>query len=62
MDEEGLKKTVNKKIFIGNQIDINADSFLPELDELRNAAESNESDKVLSLLENMVPTFNHLTN
>lgn len=59
MDEEGLKKTVNKKIFIGNQIDINTSAFLRELDELRQSAEANESEQVVAKLAEMVPTFCH---
>ncbi|MBR2108556.1 MAG: polysaccharide biosynthesis protein [Ruminococcus sp.] len=62
MDEEGLKKTVNKKIFIGNQIDIDPDNLLKNLDELRNIAEANESDEVVDKLADMVPTFNHKVN
>ncbi|MBQ7503940.1 MAG: polysaccharide biosynthesis protein [Ruminococcus sp.] len=59
MDEEGLKQTKNKKIFIGNQIDIDPDSLLKGLDELRNLADANESGKVVDKLADMVPTFNH---
>ncbi|MCR5653868.1 MAG: polysaccharide biosynthesis protein [Ruminococcus sp.] len=59
MDEEGLKKTKNKKIFIGNQIDINDDELLKGLDELRTLAEANDSDKVVDKLSELVPTFNH---
>ena len=62
MDEEGLKNTVNKKIFIGNQIEIDSDSFTQSLEELRQAAEENDSDKVVERLAEMVPTFNHQTN
>ena len=59
MDEEGLKKTANKKIFIGNQIDIDSEELLKGLDELRALADANESDKVVDKLSEMVPTFNH---
>lgn len=59
MDEEGLRKTANKKIFIGNQLEIDPQSLLSKLDELRELAENNESDKVVALLEDIVPTFNH---
>lgn len=62
MDEEGLKQTVNKKIFIGNQIDINADELLKGLDELRTLADANDSEKVVDKLSEMVPTFNHKAN
>ena len=59
MDEEGLKKTKNKKIFIGNQIDIDSNELLADLRQIRAAAELNDSEKVVELLAKMVPTFNH---
>jgi FlaA1/EpsC-like NDP-sugar epimerase len=62
MDEEGLKKTTNEKIFIGNQISIEPEKLLAQLDELEKCANENDSDKVIEKLEEMVPTFNHLTN
>ncbi len=62
MDEEGLKKTSNKKIFIGNQINIEPDKLLSQLDEIEKYANENNSDKVVEILEEMVPTFNHQTN
>lgn len=62
MDEEGLKSTANEKIFIGNQININSDELLKKLDELKNAAEQNDSEKTVEILANLVPTFNHKTN
>lgn len=62
MDEEGLKSTANKKIYIGNQININADDMLNKLGALREAAEANDSQKTVELLSNLVPTFNHKTN
>lgn len=62
MDEEGLKSTANKKIFIGNQINIDADDMLSKLQNLRMAADANDSEKTLELLSALVPTFNHQTN
>lgn len=62
MDEEGLKKTSNKKIFIGNQIKIEPEKFLSQLDEIEKYASSNDSEKVVEKLAEMVPTFNHKTN
>ena len=62
MDEEGLKSTENKKIFIGNQIDINPDELLSKLDTLRGYAEQNDSDKSVDMLSQIVPTFNHKIN
>ncbi len=62
MDEEGLKNTANKKIFIGNQISINPEQLLAQLDEIEKLANANDSDNVVKKLEEMVPTFNHKTN
>ena len=62
MNEEGLKSTVNKKIFIGNQITIDVNSILSNLNDLRHAAEKNDSAKTVELLSKMVPTFKHKTN
>ena len=62
MDEEGLKQTSNKKIFIGNQIDINPATFLSQLEEVEKFAGNNDSDAVVEKLSEMVPTFNHKTN
>lgn len=62
MDEEGLKSTANKKIFIGNQIDINPDELLKKLDTLRVCAEKNDSENTVELLAEIVPTFHHKKN
>lgn len=62
MDEEGLKSTANKKIFIGNQINIDADDMLSKLKSLRKAADSNDSEKTVEILSDLVPTFKHQTN
>ena len=59
MDEEGLKKTDNKKIFIGNQIDIDAAELNQQLDELHTIVETNDNDKTVEQLEKMVDTFHH---
>ncbi len=62
MDEEGLQKTENKKIFIGNQIDIDAEKLLSQLDELHQIVETNDNDATVKKLESMVDTFLHVTN
>lgn len=59
MDEEGLKSTLNEKIFIGKQIAINPDQFIKKLVMLKSAAESNQGESVISALSNIVPTFLH---
>ena len=59
MDEEGLKSTANKKIFIGNQISIDADDMLKKLGILHEYAEANDAEKTVEMLSELVPTFTH---
>ena len=59
MDEEGLKSTENKKIFIGNQINVDSEVLRHKLEGIRVAADSNDSEKTVELLSDLVPTFNH---
>ncbi len=62
MDEEGLQSTENKKIFIGNQIAIDPQKLTDQLEELQKAAEHNDNDKTVAMLEEMVDTFRHNVN
>ena len=62
MDEEGLKKTDNKKIFIGNQIDIDPVELNKQLNELHEIVETNDNDATVKKLESMVDTFHHNVN
>ncbi len=62
MNEEGLKSTENKKIFIGNQIAINEEELLKKLENLQAVAEANDSDKTVEILSDIVPTFKHKIN
>ncbi len=57
MDEEGLKKTSNKLIFIGKQIEIDDDTFPERLRTLRDAAKKNDEAIAIQALHDMVPTF-----
>lgn len=62
MDEEGLKSTANKKIFIGKQIEINPAELLSNLEKLQEYAEANDSDGTVEFLAKIVSTFKHKTN
>lgn len=62
MDEEGLKSTANKKIFIGNQININPDEFIEKITQLKKYAMNNDSQKTVEMLSDIVPTFIHKEN
>lgn len=57
MLEEGLKKTSNKLIYIGKQIEIDEKTFISELRELRDAAQENDEAAAVQALHKIVPTF-----
>lgn len=57
MDEEGLQKTSNKLIFVGNQIYIDEEDFIRELAILKEAASENNEALAVTALHNIVPTF-----
>lgn len=59
MEEEGLRKTENKKIFIGKQLEIEEKSFLEKLQTIQEYADRNDKDMVVALLADLVPTFQH---
>ncbi len=59
MDEEGLNKTDNKKIFIGSPIRLHKDTFFDHIASLKAVAYSNNSENLVQVLLDMVPTFNH---
>ena len=57
MNEEGLRKTSNKLIFIGKQIEIDEKTFAERLQTLCNSAQENNEEVAVSALHDMVPTF-----
>lgn len=57
MGEEGLKSTVNHKIFIGKQIEIDIETFEAQLKRLESLALKNNKEAVVEMLNEMVPTF-----
>ncbi len=59
MDEEGLRKTENSKIFIGSPLKMDADRFFTDLLELKNYAYENDRCNLMKKIRVMVPTFNH---
>lgn len=59
MSEEGLKSTANKRIFIGNQIEIDCEEFIGKLVRLKSAAGENDSESTTQILSDIVPTFKH---
>ena len=57
MNEEGLQKTSNKLIFIGQQIDIDPDRFIHDLRRLKDAAIENDEQLAVEMLHEIVPAF-----
>lgn len=57
MSEEGLKKTENNKIFIGQQTEVEVEKFDSQLEELRNVADTNDNEKCVDVLAQVVTTF-----
>lgn len=62
LNEEGMKKTANKKIFIGKPIELDIEKFQEKLIELKKAALKNDKDGIDKLISEIVPTFNHMKN
>ena len=62
MDEEGLRKTENRKIYIGAPLKLNNQTFFDHLMTLKQIAYTNNSDNLVQALIDMVPTFHHKTN
>ncbi|MBE5892079.1 MAG: polysaccharide biosynthesis protein [Lachnospiraceae bacterium] len=58
MNEEGLKKTANKMIFIGKPLEFDVDVFEKQLEQLREAAIL-EADDIRTLVSEMVPTYQY---
>ena len=55
MDEEGIKKTSSNKIFVGKPCDVNYESLLGQLDELKDAMKKGVN--LQHILKQIVPTY-----
>ena len=62
MDEEGMQKTENKKIYIGHPIDVNSEKFLNDLAKLKNISSNGSMSDIIAMLLKIVPTFKHTKN
>ncbi len=62
MDEEGLIKTSNRKIFIGAPLELNKNTFFDHLKTLKEIAYSNNSNNLVQEIIELVPTFNYSAN
>ena len=59
LNEEGITKTDNKKIYIGKPIEFSIEVFLKNLAHLYFAAMANRKDEVEQLIAETVPTYHH---
>lgn len=59
LNEEGITKTDNKKIYIGKPIEFDNESFFRHLTKLYYVAKHNNKDEVEKLIAEIVPTFHH---
>ena len=62
LNEEGITKTDNKKIYIGRPIEFDNEELLRHLKNLYYAAHKNDKNQVEHIIEAIVPTFRHATN
>ena len=62
LDEEGIEKTGNQKIYIGKPIRLNGPDFWAHLQTLEGVAFQNDNHQVEILLNEIVPTFKHNRN
>lgn len=59
MDEEGIKKTESKKIYIGHPIDMDEKAFYDDIEKLRGVAARGNYSEIEAMLMKIVPTFKH---
>ena len=59
MDEEGIQKTENKKIYIGHPIKVDTKHLRLELEELRKLCDFENNEKIEKKILEIVPTFTH---
>ena len=62
MSEEGLKKTGNNKIFIGQQTEVDVEKFESQRDHLREVAYSHNNAECVNTLAEIVTTFKRSDN
>ncbi|MCL2365845.1 MAG: polysaccharide biosynthesis protein [Oscillospiraceae bacterium] len=60
MDEEGLNKTKNQKVFVGAPIEISAEYLFKMLQQLKSLAERNDRDGIMKILHELVPEYGEM--
>lgn len=58
MDEEGMRETSNKLIYVGRPIDLDEMNFFAQLKRLKEESK-NESGDIRPLIKEIVPTYNY---
>ena len=56
MSEEGMRKTPNRMIYIGNPIEFDEENFIEELEQLR-VTENSDFAEIRAKLREVVPTY-----
>ncbi|MDR0405154.1 MAG: polysaccharide biosynthesis protein, partial [Clostridiales bacterium] len=59
MDDEGLRKTANNKIFIAKPVTVDFPEFEAGLKELLRAADTHDCSRIRGLLANLVDTYTY---
>lgn len=59
LDEEGITKTGNNKIYIGSPMKLNKEFFFRHIAALKEIAFSNNNENLVQALADLVPTFVH---
>ena len=62
MSEEGLKKTANNKVFIGQQTEVDIEKFDSQIEKLREITYSNNNEECVNTLAEIVTTFKRSDN
>ncbi len=61
MDEEGMKETANKMIYIGKPIEVSDEKFFAQLKQLKDESQLEKTD-IRPLIKEIVPTYNYKKN
>ncbi len=59
LEEEGIRKTKSKKIYIGNPIELDESVFKQDIEKLREIAARGNYSEIEKMLMKIVPTFKH---